>query len=617
MNNLILKKLVFTGSDKSSAVVEFKAGFNVISGPSDTGKSLIFECINYVLGATGQPKEPPEAKGYTNLFLTLNAGKKKFTIERSVLSNDVRVYEDEYDNIDNDTPYKELSASANARDNLSEYLLNIVGIEGKKLKKNERNETISLTFNVLRNLILIDEGRIQKNASPILTDNPISATSEKALFRFLLTGIDYSNVIVHQKPEIRKADANARINLLNHLIENSSLNIKKGATHDELEDQLQRLEERIETEITKISENHAEIERLQKERKDLWNKTVVSDSKVEHFDEILGRFTLLQQHYQTDLDRLDAIIETGDILSQSDKSNCPLCGAEPRYHKPECVISETEITSIKASCEFEKNKIYSLQTDLNKTITQVNAERDEYLEKKKQSERRYNEIEALLKERLEPSITALKNQLHKLFSTQKDIEIMISMVDQIKKMEDLKVSAEADLKPQSKPKKIPAGVQAAEVTDLLKVIEDTLKGWKYPELGRIGFSEDQQDITIGNKNRADQGKGFRAITHAAFIISLMEYCLDSQKPHPGFIVLDSPLVTFKGADNIDQDEAISDDMKEHFYTELSKTAKNRQIIVIENDDPPTEAIENLHFIHFTKDENRGRYGFIPISRLKS
>ena len=93
--------------------------------------------------------------------------------------------------------------------------------------------------------------------------------------------------------------------------------------------------------------------------------------------------------------------------------------------------------------------------------------------------------------------------------------------------------------------------------------------------------------------------------------------MDSQKPHPGFIVLDSPLVTFKGADNIDQDEAISDDMKEHFYTELSKTAKNRQIIVIENDDPPTEAIENLHFIHFTKDENRGRYGFIPISRLKS
>lgn len=613
MNNLILKKLIFTGSGKSSAVVEFKAGFNVISGPSDTGKSLIFECLNYVLGGSGQPKEPPEAKGYTNLFLTLNAGEQKFTIERSVLSNDIRVYEDEYDNIDDDTPYKELSANAKARDNLSDYLLKIVGIEGKKLKKNERNETVSLTFNVLRNLILIDEGRIQKNTSPILTDNPTSATPEKALFRFLLTGIDYSNVIVHQKPEIRKADANARIKLLNHLIDNSAINIKKDATHDELEEQLQRLEERIETEITKISENHSEIERLQQERKDLWNKVILADSKVDHFEEILSRFTLLQQHYQTDLDRLAAIIETGDILSQSDKSNCPLCGAEPSHHQPECVISENEITSIKASCEFEKNKIRSLEADLNKTITQVTAERDEYREDKKQSEQRYNEIEVLLKEKLEPSITALKKRLHELFSTQKDIEIMISMVDQIREMEDLKVSAEEDLKPQPKPKKIPAGVQAAEVTDLLKVIEDTLQGWKYPDLGRVGFSEDQQDITIGSKNRADQGKGYRAITHAAFIISLMEYCVDSHKPHPGFVVLDSPLVTFRGTDNLDKGETISDDMKEHFYKELSKTSQNRQIIVIENDDPPTEIHENLHFIHFTKDENRGRYGFIPVS----
>jgi hypothetical protein len=611
MNNLILKKLIFTGSGKSSAVVEFKAGFNVISGPSDTGKSLIFECLNYVLGGSGQPKEPPEAKGYTNLFLTLNAGEQKFTIERSVLSNDVRVYEDEYDNIDDDTPCKELSASANARDNLSDYLLKIVGIEGKKLKKNERNETVSLTFNVLRNLILIDEGRIQKNTSPILTDNPTSATPEKTLFRFLLTGIDYSNVIVHQKPEIRKADANARINLLNHLIENSSLNIKKDATHDELEEQLQRLEEKIEAEITKISENHSEIERLQQERKDLWNKIIIADSKVDHFDEILSRFTLLQQHYQTDLDRLDAIIETGSILSHADKSNCPLCGADPSHHQPECVISENEISSIKASCEFEKNKIHSLQTDLNNTIVQVMAERDEYREEKKQSDKRYKEIDVLLKEKLGPSITVLKRQLHEFFSTQKDIEIMISMVDQIKEMEELKVSAEDDLKPQPKPKKIPAGVQAAEVTDLLKVIEETLRDWKYPELGRVGFSEDQQDITIGNKNRADQGKGYRAITHAAFIISLMEYCVSNNKPHPGFVVLDSPLVTFRGTDNPDEGETISDDMKQYFYTELSKTAKDRQIIIIENDDPPDEIISDLNFIHFTKDVRRGRYGFIP------
>lgn len=612
MNRLTLRKLVFEGDNKPTSSIEFAPGCNVISGPSDTGKSLIYECLNYIFGGEEKPKEPPEAKGYTNLFLTISTDDSIFTIERSVLSNDVRIYDSSYDERTEDTKIIELSSRSNAKSSLSNYILNIIGISEKKLKKNEQNETISLTFNVLKRLLLISEGAIQNTYSPILTGHRTSATSEKALFRYMLTGIDYSNIIVQKKPAIRKAEANARINILNHLIKNNSLSIVKNTTKDELSEQLLKIDISIENEVSKVSAGQLEIVEMQKQRKEMWHKTIIAESKIDQLGEILNRFELLSKHYQSDLDRLDAIIETGQILILTADILCPLCGSGSTHHRPECVISAEEIEGVKISCAIEKEKIHTLQHDLDITIAQVSDDRIELIKLRKINEDKYRDVDKTIHEKLEPSIAQKKGYLSSLFEIKKDVEIMIGLYEQIKELEELKAEAELDLKPRPKVAKTSSGVQTAEVNELLKVIENTLIEWGYPDLDRIGFSEDKQDITIGSKNRADQGKGYRAITHAAFIISLMEYCIMNEKPHPGFVVLDSPLVTFRSADKIvNTDEKVTDDMKTGFYTSLSNLNSDSQIIVIENDDPPESILKNINYIHFTKDPTQGRYGFLP------
>lgn len=121
----------------------------------------------------------------------------------------------------------------------------MVGLTEKKLKRNDHNETVSLTFNILRNLLLVNEIKIQENVSPIFTGEATARTQKKALFRFMLTGIDYSGIIVQQRPEIRKADATARINLLQQLI--GGMNVRKDTTKEELEEQLEKLNLTIET----------------------------------------------------------------------------------------------------------------------------------------------------------------------------------------------------------------------------------------------------------------------------------------------------------------------------------------------------------------------------------
>ena len=55
-NGFYLEKLVLTGEDVEPAIVEFEKGLNVIYGPSDTGKTYIFQCIQFLLGKSSLSK---------------------------------------------------------------------------------------------------------------------------------------------------------------------------------------------------------------------------------------------------------------------------------------------------------------------------------------------------------------------------------------------------------------------------------------------------------------------------------------------------------------------------------------------------------------------------------
>ena len=62
MNNnfgFYISNLHVTGLTNKQAKITFEKGFNVVSGLSDTGKSYIFACINYMLGGSNPPKAIP------------------------------------------------------------------------------------------------------------------------------------------------------------------------------------------------------------------------------------------------------------------------------------------------------------------------------------------------------------------------------------------------------------------------------------------------------------------------------------------------------------------------------------------------------------------------------
>ena len=58
MNRFYIEKLIVSGGWRKDTVIDFKPGLNFILGPSNTGKSLIMECLDYVFGFSPKKNRP-------------------------------------------------------------------------------------------------------------------------------------------------------------------------------------------------------------------------------------------------------------------------------------------------------------------------------------------------------------------------------------------------------------------------------------------------------------------------------------------------------------------------------------------------------------------------------
>ncbi len=141
-----------------------------------------------------------------------------------------------------------------------------------------------------------------------------------------------------------------------------------------------------------------------------------------------------------------------------------------------------------------------------------------------------------------------------------------------------------------------------------KTLEHILNEWHFPDATDVYFDEMKRDVVIGGRLRGSRGAGLCAITYSAFTLALFEYCRVRKMPHPGFVILDSPLIAYKEPKS--DDEGITGtDLKIRFYDHLEKFAGAEQIFIVDNTDPPE------HFqakaTQFTKNPAIPRCGLFP------
>ena len=612
-NSFSLTKLQIIGASKSPAEVQFKPGLNVICGASNTGKSYIQECIDFMFGGQTLPKDIPQSHGYQNVVLGLKRDTgNEFTLVRSLKGGAFNLFDGSPDRINEKTSYTKLSSKHSSKnsDNLSHFLLSQIALQDKRIRADKYGKTNSLSFRDIAFLTLVSENKIISAGSPLFSENPITRTPEESVFELLLSGTDSSSLIREEKPTERKMRINAQLSLVDELIKGKEKEFQKlDKPTQEIGIYLAKLDENIKEGTKAVTTLQKTIDALDAERNEHRNTVAKIEGRLEFIANLSGRFSLLAEHYKSDRLRLEATLEGKTLFAGLPGNICGKCGQiipnEPNDRMPK------NLETLQAACESELKKVAVLEADLKKTLETLSSENSVLQSKQAEIKAKHLQISNQIEEALKPKAGSRENLLYQNIQERAKIIHLQELLEEISELKAKQASLKVSLNEKKQPGVALKKLGVSDVDEFCEVVQGLLTDWKYQNLGRVVWDNTQKDFVIGRQSRASLGKGYRALTHAAFSIGLMKFCAEKGLPHTGIVLLDTPLNPLREAD--DPAGKISNEMKNAFYRALAKNSFGGQIIVLENYEPPKELQEKINYQHFTGKKGADRYGFFPLA----
>lgn len=591
---MMLKKLTLSGHGKEDAVLTFERGLNVVTGDSDTGKTFAFQCINYILGGENPPKSIVEAKGYNEITLEFSVNDDVYRIERTIGSSKVCiVHNDEHLTM----PYKHDPENAK---NLSRYLLQLLQghSENAYLKKNQKNQKRTLSFRDLVHLITVDETDIIAEGSSFQSIQYTEKTVRKSVLKYIISGSDDQNIEEIDDIEnenIRRAGIVQFLLKKKDILKGKITAIKenpnyqlytKSETTQLMMEEISQLRDYISYLNAQITQNQAKIDELKK-------LCFEDDAKISEFE-------ILHQHYAEELKRNGMVSTYADFLEQLPHLDCPVCRQPITSSVIDSDSSETLFEYFKSHTVQLKSKIQDLTYSINDIKERFNGNKEA--------------IGCLLNENSQLSEIIAEKQAS-LFTLSKNIAI-IRQLDAMKKsleiyQQDL-ASVEMDIIAYSekvrKSKQSKSKSVSSLYNDYCSEIASVLKKWGFQENVDVTFDDETLDLSIDGKARSDWGKGYRAFILSAMVIGLMRYCFKNNRLHPGFVILDSPLVSLKERKKDKDGEWVDDYMEKKMIEDILEEDCLHQVIIFENKD--IKYGYQYNYVQFNHEGN-ARRGFIP------
>lgn len=619
-----LRRLLLRGANIPNAELRFTAGLNVISGPSNTGKSFALYCIDFMLGAKRLAKMVPEAQAYDEAVLEIesNVG-AVFTLRRPLSGGRFRWYDVPFDAIDQKTTFASLAArhSGQQPNSASAQFLALSGLANRSLLKSRANRsTQPLSFRNVTKLTVIEEQEIISPNSPVTGANPIEHTAESSLLGLLLTGQDASDVVELANPADSRRRLQAQADVLDELLDES----RPPDGHDVpdgkvLERQRGALDRRADELNALVQASSGSIDEALTEGGSEQAAVLEAKSRLLTVDELLTRFALLRQSYDADLARLTLIDRGSDLLSQLPVLTCPVCGRVLGDEHTDHGEGSTDVllgADVRAACATEVIKIRSHLADLDLAVQDLLNERAVLRERVRTGTTRLRELDRRLRDELQPRMAATTGELAEVARARQEILRLESIQQHRATLLERRYDIDRELRRLREPAAV--AVDASEPLDtagLAASVRRLLRAWQFPRLTSVAFDRESMDLVVSGRPRRNEGKGIRAILYSAFVIGLMRLCRDEGRPHPGFVVLDSPLTTYKGPMGRGPED-ISLDMEAAFFDELANTSNEtapwEQIIIFDNKEPPVRVKGRINYIEFTGNDRAGRPGFVPV-----
>ncbi|MFV1919633.1 hypothetical protein VPH46_09445 [Sphingomonas sp. MJ1 (PH-R8)] len=590
MTMLSLRQLAFTGPATSAASLSFGEGLNLLYGASNTGKSFATKAIDYMLGGSKALPDIAERRPFDRAWLGLATPGGDETISRALAGGNYRLHDGLAIGADAPGSNRVLGARHDPHDdnNISRHLLGLVGLDGRRIAVDANGKRRSLSFRDVARFCIVDETTIQSEGSPIQSGQAVSQTAERSTFKLLLTGIDDSAIVEVADSRTFASSMNAQLEMLDDMIAAIDAEIEADfGTTEDLADQERRLDDSFAEAQADLDAAQGSIRELLDRKRQLGIELSVAAGRLDEIDLSLGRFDQLDGVYVSDIQRLEALEEAGFLFSLGGDRDCPLCGAAPEAQHHHQDIGDVE--RVRGAAAAEAAKIARQRADLQHTVRQLGLSRRRILERLSPLRAELSGTEDEL-ERLAPTATAARRAVTEIMEVRDHVKRGLSLVEQRASLLGRRADVAAR-KPASRGERPRVGVDGTTAHDFAQTVSGVLAAWKFPGDRHVSFDDASYDLRIDGKLRGHNGKGVRAITHAAFKVALLLFCRERGLPHPGFLVLDTPLLTYR--DPMEDDRLADDEralaassLKQYFFEHLASVSDVGQFVIVENVDPP-------------------------------
>lgn len=586
-----IERIIVTGSGKTDSIIELSNGVNIIYGPSNTGKTYIVKCIDYMFGSEREPIDISTGYQYIKIIVRTQCG--TITMSRKIGKNKIEVSS----NDNNVLPgkYATKASRTNYDKTINSVWLSLIGINDLHLViSNENYKKQILSWRTFSHMFMLTETKIISEYSAILSGRDTSNTAVIASLIFLLSGQDFAETETKDTKEIKEAKKNAVKAYINKEL------FSLSERNQELLAQLKEnpnidIAVEIEKIMAEISTNEKRINGSIEENQKILAQLYEKNENLSECNVLLNRYDELTTQYDADLKRLNFIVDGEANLNASFSTHCPFCDGEVVVKKNQNYIDAAK--SDYKKIKLQAKDLESASKELRSEKLSLEQEIGTLMAKKKS-------MEELIEKELKPQVFNLKEKL----SAYKDAIECQKEIDILKKLSEQKTAdmIENNTDEESELKfKVKEHLDYSFINELSNGIKSFLENCNYDNLLSVIFDKADMDIVINGKKKSSNGKGYNAYFNSVVAIVLSRYMESKAKYSPDFLVLDSPILSLKE----NETKKPSETMRNTLFENIVDNQKGIQTIVIENEIPEIN-YKDANIIHFTKEKNNGRYGFL-------
>lgn len=613
MSRFYITQIAASGDKVEYSTVPFEDGVNFIVGPSNTGKSYVIGCIDFMFGA----KEVPFSKddtGYDTISMTMKSDDGyTFTATRKIEEGSTGDKGSNVVTVSTDLPdVKGTEFKINTKE-YSDLLLRLIGInERTKIICTQDPRDEDLTMRTLFHFFYINEDNIF--AKPTAFDVPKHSkiTASLTSLYYLITGDNLKRFMPEVSVDELEKRATQKAGVINYLnqkildLSKQKEQLEEAMASDEDVD----IEAKIDSILSEIETVEKKIVDASEESRTILGQIFELNARLQEARFLDNRYKELRSQYMSDIKRLNFIVD-GDSKGKEikHKDSCPFCGHDMD-------AEEEDRSAYVESAKAELARIKLQLGDLEITESDTKREIKELEDKLKELNAKNNSITKLLNQELRPHASELRAAVAeycRILQLRQKLQSISYMSTELgtdvftKENEDDETATKFDAKKQFD-------------KDIWKSLSDSIntmiKECAYTGKPESYLCIDTADVVVGGRHKKNQGKGYRAFLNTLMLFNLMKYLEVQGKYKAHLLVLDSPILSLKEKKHkLTEKDITTAGMRESLIKYIMDNCGDNQVIIAENELPETIDYSGVHRLNFSMGDEKGeRYGFLKSVR---